>query len=82
MYEISYRQSELDAIEKGSFIKLNDIQYPSLEKKNDSLVSDEYKIAVNNFAYNLYLESINEYQNTIISPLSLYSLLERATVTF
>lgn len=76
MYEISYRQSELDAIEEGSFIKLNEIQYPSLEIKDNSLVSDEYKIAVNDFAYNLYLESIDEYQNTIISPLSLYSLLD------
>lgn len=70
-----YDQSELNNIEENSFKKLNDITYPNGSKKQVN-VSDDYKEAVNNFAYNIYNNLKNKEENQIFSPLSLYSLLD------
>ncbi len=80
MYKKDYTINELKAIEEGSFVKLNEIDYPSKEYKV-SKVDEEYVDAVSDFSYKLSNQIINKDtaesgENVVFSPLSIYSLLD------
>lgn len=51
MYKKDYTINELKAIEEGSFIKLNEITYPSKEHKVNK-IDEEYVDAINIFHIN------------------------------
>lgn len=68
-----YTQSEISLIESNSFKKLNNIVYPNNAELKP--VDNDYKQAINNFAYSIYKE-ISSIDNLVFSPLSLYSNLD------
>ena len=70
-----YNQSQLNIVENNTFKKLNEITYPNKAKRQVD-VSEDYKEAVIDFAYNIYNKSKKSNENQIISPLSLYALLD------
>ena len=75
MVSKKYNQSQLNIVENNTFKKLNEITYPNKAKRQVD-VSEDYKEAVIDFAYNIYNKSKKANENQIISPLSLYALLD------
>lgn len=57
-----------------TFVPLNEVYYPSLDKKSIS-VSEEYSLAVNNFANDIYQNLNHQEDNISFSPFGLYSNL-------
>ena len=74
-FEKSYSINEIKNIENNSFKKLNDVVYPSKEIEKYG-VSDEFKAAVDNMAYNVYsVAAAGKTDNFSYSPLGLYKNL-------
>ena len=69
LYKKTYVQSELKQIEKNSFKKLNDINYPD-GKKGEYKVSKDYYDSIIEFSNKLY--PFLEEENSSFSPLNLY----------
>lgn len=69
----NYSLNELKLIESSSFKKLNEVDYPSSQRKNLK-ISQEYIEAMNNFTNKIY-HQLDKQDNLSFSPMGLYSSL-------
>ena len=68
-----FNEQEMEEITTSGIIKLNTINYP--DQKGSFEVNDDYISDVNNFAYEIFLNGLDE-QNFGYSPISLYMHLD------
>lgn len=72
-YDKKYTLNELSVIQSASFKKLNDVTYPATREIYE--ISDDFRAAVNNFAYRIYVSADKSKENFSFSPMGLYDNL-------
>lgn len=72
-YKKQYTQSELALISNDSFVSLNRINFPNLNKETYN-VKKEYIDSILNFSFDIY-KRIDKTKNMFFSPMGLYSVL-------
>lgn len=74
LYNKEYQMSVVKSMEEDSFRSLNQIQYPSPDHPSELLISEDFEMAMNDFALKVD-ENGRKQENYCYSPMMLYSLL-------